>query len=129
MTKRFWLYLMALIIAAGLVAYWNWENAHLNTTVAAINARASKEAASNLTNFLAKQTSAGSLISLAKRLQSNDPNLVRPVVEKAYELAPTNPDAVWLVSAYRPELKAKALELNPLLDQKVNPDAPFGQLR
>ncbi len=129
MRNRFWLYLCAAIIALGLVAYWNWESADLQTRTNTTTAQALKTAQADLKNFLTKQTDGPKLISLAKRLNKNQPELVKPIIEKAYALAPTNPDVVLLASAYHPELKAKALELNPLLDQKIDPNSPYGQLR
>lgn len=128
-TNRLLLYVPAAIAVLGLVAFWNWSNNDLQAQANTVIAQGLKTAQTDLQKFLTKQTDGPKLIGLARRLNKNQPELVKPVVEKAYALAPTNPDAVLLASAYHPELKAKALQLNPLLDQTANPAAPYGQLR
>ncbi|HSX41789.1 MAG TPA: hypothetical protein VLE93_00390 [Candidatus Saccharimonadales bacterium] len=129
MRNRFWLYLPAAIVVLGLLAFWNWEKNDFQAQAAANTTKSLAATQADLKTFLATQTDGPRLISLAKRLNKIRPELVRPVVEKAYALAPTNPDAVYLASAYHSELKAKALQLNPLLDQKIDPTSPLGQLR
>lgn len=129
MGNRFWLYLPAAIVALGLVAFWNWERIDSQAQAAAATSQSLAFEQTDLKTFLAKQTDGPKLISLAKHVNSNQPELVEIIIEKAYALAPTNPDAVLLASAYHPELKAKALQLNPLLDQKIDLTAPLGSLR
>lgn len=129
MTSRFWFYLLFIIVIIGLVSYWDFSRQHLAQKAKAAEAAALTETANQLKGYLERQTDGLKLVGLAKRLNAIEPTLAKPVVQRAFELAPNNPDAVYLESAYRPELKAKALELNPFLDQKVDPQAPLGQLQ
>lgn len=129
MTSRFWLYSALVIVIIGSISFWVVAKNNLNHRATIAGETLIKNDQATLTLFLAKQTDAAKLIGLAKRVNNSEPALVQPIVERAYALGSTNPDAVWLASYYHPELKTKALQLNPLADQTINPAAPLGQLK
>lgn len=117
MTGRFWFYLPSLIIIAGLGSYLSWVKAHQNDQLAIINLAAAQERREGLDRFLSRQTDGRKLISLAKNLEKTEPELVEPIVLKAYELLPNSRDAALLASHYRTELKEKVKELDPLYEE------------
>lgn len=115
MNNRFWFYLGVVIILIGLVAWWALGTAHADNNATTSQNLALQTDRQQLQKYLATQKNAPKLIGLAKRLNKTEPALVQPVIERAYVLAPTNPDVVLLESYYHPELKTKAQELNPLI--------------
>ncbi len=117
MVSRFWFYLATAIILSGLGSYLSWVKTRQGSEIAAINQAAAAERSMAMESYLAKQTDGRKMISLAKNLQSTAPELVQPIVLKAYELLPNSRDAALLASYYRPELKEKVKELDPLYEE------------
>lgn len=114
MIGRFWFYLPSLIIIAGLGSYLSWVNSRQASELAAIELAATQERRESIDQFLTRQTDGRKLISLAKRFEKTEPELVEPIVLKAYELLPNSRDAALLASYYRPDLKHRVKELDPL---------------
>ncbi|MEX1123574.1 MAG: hypothetical protein WEC81_00095 [Patescibacteria group bacterium] len=117
MNTRFWLYLLAAIIISGLGSYLSWVKTSQAGELAAIERQAAETRLATMDSYLAKQTDGRKMISLAKKVEKSAPELVEPIVLKAYELLPNSRDAALLASHYRPELKDKVKELDPLYSQ------------
>lgn len=114
MHGRFWFYLPVTIIITGLVSYLVWNNLKINNDISLIEKQAQDSRLSSISSWLEKQTDGRKLITLAKTFQYNQPELVEPIILKAYELLPNNRDAAILASHYRPELKEEVKKLDPL---------------
>ena len=114
MHGRFWFYLPVVIIITGLFSYLAWNNSKIKSEISLIE-KQSQENRLNLINlWLDGQTDGRKLITLAKTFQLNQPELVEPVILKAYELLPNSRDAAILASYYQPELKEEVKKLDPL---------------
>lgn len=117
MIGRFWFYLPVLIIIAGLGSYLSWIHTRQDSELAAIELASDKQRQASMAVYLAAQTDGRKMISLAKTVEKTAPELVEPIVLKAYELLPNSRDAAILASHYRPELKEKVKELDPLYQE------------
>ncbi len=114
MSNRFWFYLGALVIAAGL---YSWRTAAINVInndVSRIDRAGQQERVANTARYVATQTDERKLISLAKRLKNSDNEILRIIIDRAYELNPGSRDITLLASTFHPELKDKVFELDPL---------------
>lgn len=114
MTERFWFYLGVLVIVAGL---YTWRVAtvnSLNNEIGRLEQAGQQERVQNMTRYVAVQTDERKLVSLAKRLINSDQELLKIIIDRAYELNPGSPTIALLASTFRPELKRRVLELDPL---------------
>ncbi len=114
MTGRFWFYLGALVIVAGL---YSWRTATVNAIrneVAKIDQAGQQERVGGMKRYVAKQTDERKLVGLAKRLKNSDNEILRIIIDKAYELNPGSRDITLLASSFHPELKDRVPELDPL---------------
>ncbi|OGD61758.1 hypothetical protein A3A71_00415 [Candidatus Berkelbacteria bacterium RIFCSPLOWO2_01_FULL_50_28] len=114
MSGRFWFYSGFLIVATGLLVW----NSALKSRIAAeevqITNASAQERIASLKEYATRQTNARKLVSLAKKLRFEDPAVLRPLIDRAYELNPNSRDITLLASYYRPELKERVKELDPL---------------
>lgn len=114
MRNRFWFYMPVIIIIVGLTSYLMWSNSSINSEISLIEKNSQDARLNSINSWLTKQTDGRKLITLAKTFQNNEPELVEPIILKAYELLPDNRDAAILASHYRPEIKEKIKTLDPL---------------
>lgn len=117
MHGRFWFYLPVVIIIAGLTSYLVWNNSRISSDIFIIEKQAQESRLSSINSWLDKQTDGRKLITLAKTFQHNQPELVEPVILKAYELLPDNRDVAILASHYKPELMEEVKNLDPLYNK------------
>lgn len=114
MKPRFWFYLAALIIIIGLLTgLLSIRNAGTNE-VARLDQIYLERQLQDLNSYLANQEDERKLISLAKKLHHADWRLLQPIIERAYEINPNSRDIALLASVFRPELKQRVRELDPL---------------
>lgn len=117
MTSRFWFYLGALVVAAGL---YSWRIATvnaINNEVGRIEQAGRLERIESVGRYVATQTDERKLVSLAKRLKNSDAETLRIIIDRAYALNPGSRDITLLASYYHPELKKRILELDPLYEE------------
>lgn len=113
-SSRFWFYLGALVVVAGL---YSWRTAtvnSINNEVGRIEQAASQERIGNMERYVATQTDERKLVSLAKKLSHSDKETLRIIIDRAYELNPGSRDITLLASEFHSELKGRVLELDPL---------------
>ena len=114
MHGRFWFYLPVAIIITGLFSYLTWNNSKIKSEISLIERISQENRLNSINAWLENQTDGRKLITLAKTFQHNQPELVEPVILKAYELLPNSRDAAILASYYKPELKEAVKKLDPL---------------
>ena len=114
MHGRFWFYLPVIIIITGLLSYLVWNNSNISNEISLIEKKAMESRLKSINSWLDNQTDGRKLITLAKTFQNSQPELVGPIVLKAYELLPDSRDAAILASHYKPELKEEVKKLDPL---------------
>lgn len=114
MNGRFWFYLPVIIIITGLISYLVWNNSKINNEISLIEKRSQENRLNMVNTWLGSQTDGRKLITLAKAFQNSEPELVEPIVLKAYELLPDSRDAAILASHYKPEIKEEIKKLDPL---------------
>lgn len=117
---RFCFYLGTVIILIGLVSWWAAARNQINQTAIQQLEVSRQEQKGSLKEYLGKQADSRKLVSLAKRLKYADPAVLRPIVERAYELNPNSRDIALLASFFKPELKDRVLELDPLYGRDKN---------
>jgi hypothetical protein len=117
MSSRFWFYLLVAIVISGLLSFLLWSQSRIASDQLKIEQDSLASARESMNSYLAKQTDGRKLVTLAKRVSDTRPELVEPIILKAYELLPNSRDVAILASAYRPELKEKIKELDPLYEQ------------
>jgi len=118
MSSRFWFYLLAAIIISALLSFLLWNKSRIASDQLRIEQESLSSARESMNSYLAKQTDGRKLVTLAKRISVSRPELVEPVILRAYELLPNSRDVAILASIYRPELKAKIKELDPLYSEQ-----------
>ena len=114
MHGRFWLYLAAVIILVAETTILYGSRARLEREAAALEATNWQITKTSLEDYLAGQTDARKMVSLAKRMSSQDPRLIELIIERAYLLNPNSRDIAVLLAAFRPEMKKRVIELDPL---------------
>ncbi len=114
MSKRFWFYSASLIVMAGLLVWLLALRNQLRNEQQRQQTLFAAEQQALLSNYLSSQDDERKLVTLAKTYAKTQPELVRPVIERAYELNPNSRDIVILASHYHPELKEKIKFLDPL---------------
>ncbi len=114
MSSRVWLYLTAVIIAGALVTRGALAVSAVNRESRSLEAKSLNEQREILDRYLAKQTDEHKLLRLAKQMQHRPSELLQMVAERAYEVNPNNRDIVVLNSFFKPELKPRIIELDPL---------------
>lgn len=117
MSGRLWFYLLAAIIISSLLSFLLWNKSRIASDQQKIEQESLTLARLSMDRYLSKQVDGRKLVTLAKRLSHSRPELVEPVVLKAYELLPNSRDVAILASVYRPELKEKIKELDPLYSE------------
>jgi len=114
MSKRFWFYLTAIVVIAGL---YTWRLAvvnGVNNQIGRIEAAGQAERVGNLHRWVDAQKDERKLISLAKKLRYLDNASLQVLIDRAYALNPNSRDITILASQFHPEFKSKILELDPL---------------
>ena len=114
MSSRFWFYLGSLVIVAGL---YSWRIASVNAIsneVSRIEQAGNQEQIKNITRYVAAQSDDKKLVSLAKRLKNGDKEILKIIIDRAYEINPGSRDITLLASSFHPELKDRVPELDPL---------------
>lgn len=114
MHGRFWAYLAAMIIIAALMVFFYGSRARLERETARVEAASFQAARTDLENYLARQTDGRKMVTLAKRLSHQDARLIEPIIARAYALNPNSRDIAILLAAFRPEMKKRVEELDPL---------------
>jgi hypothetical protein len=118
MSGRFWFYLLATIVVSALLSFLLWNKSRIASDQLKIEQESLSQARQSIDNYLAKQTDGRKLVTLAKRISVSRPELVEPVILKAHDLLPNSRDVAILASVYRPELKEKIKELDPLYSEQ-----------
>lgn len=116
MHGRFWFYLPVIIIITGLFSYLTWSNSKIKSEILLIEKQSQENRLNSINLWLNNQTDGRKLITLAKTFQLNQPELVEPVILKAYELLPDSRDVAILASHYQPEIKEEIRKLDPLYE-------------
>lgn len=114
MTRRTWFYLISLIIIVTLGLWYSIATHKIDAQVGRVQAAGLDDQTKSWDTYLAKQTDEHKLVRLLKKLTYADPKVLEMITLKAYELAPDNRDIVILASYFKPELKEKILQLDPL---------------
>jgi len=117
MSGRAWFYLLASIVISGLLSFLLWNQSRLAQEQSKIEQDSLSAARLSMEDYLAKQKDGRKLVTLARRVNHIRPELVEPIILRAYELLPNSRDVAILASTYRPELKEKVKELDPLYQQ------------
>lgn len=120
MSARVWLYLTAAVIAVALITRGTLVISAVNKEIAALEAESIANQKDSLAMYLAEQSDEHKLLRLAKQMKNSDPALLIMVADRAYEVNPKNRDIVVLASFFRPELKPKILEIDPLYSESNN---------
>lgn len=117
MTPRAWLYLGVAIMLVALLTWYEEEKSEIRRVSENQTAESREVVVSAFRSYLKDQKNERSLVTLAKRIRLIDAELTRLTVERAYEINPNSRDIVILMSNYRPELKKRILELDPLYQE------------
>ncbi len=114
MNRRFWLYVAATAFVSAQGVWVSVNNHHWRSVIAAIDSNSSRERTVSVEKFLSNQTDGHKLIGLAKRYLKTEPDLVRPVIEKAYQLDPNSRDIAIFASFYNKDAKERVKVIDPL---------------
>jgi len=85
---RFWFYLGALLIVAGLYSWRTTTVNAINNEVGRIDQAGQQERVKNISRYVATQTDERKLVSLAKKLKNTDRETLRIIIDRAYALNP-----------------------------------------
>ncbi len=114
MGARFWFYLGAVIVIAGL-ATWQVSNARrLEKELNRITNAALSDSQESLGLYLGRQNDSRKLVSLATTYAKTQPDLVKPVVLRAFELNPDSRDIALMAAPYSSAAKERVKFLDPL---------------
>lgn len=116
MSNRFWFYLATVIVVAALVTTHLANLRRLENRLATIEKTRLEASASSLNEYLAQQTDSRKLVALALIYQKTQPELVRPVALRAFELNKNSRDIALLATPYSKEAKERIQFLDPLYD-------------
>lgn len=116
MHNRFWFYLASIITIAALGGVYLMNKRQLDNELQQLTSVAVEADHQQLAAYLDRQTDAFKLVGLAKLYAKNRPDLVRPVVERAYALNPNSRDIAILASPYLPAAKERVKFLDPLFE-------------
>lgn len=119
MSSRFWFYLGAVIVIAGLGTTHLANTRKLANELAALETHSLTENQEALTHYLEKQTDSRKLVSLALLYQKTRPELVRPVALRAFELNKDSRDIAVLAAPYSQEARERIRFLDPLYKESV----------
>ncbi|QQG49737.1 MAG: hypothetical protein HZB70_02980 [Candidatus Berkelbacteria bacterium] len=117
MTARFWFYLAAVIIIAGLGSWGLFNSRRLSNEIGRLEAEAIATDQATLTDYLERQDDAFKLVGLAKLYGKTHPELVKAVVLRAFELNKDSRDIAVLASPYSLEAEERLKVLDPLYKQ------------
>jgi hypothetical protein len=118
MSGRFWFYLGAVIIIAGLATTYLANNRRLANRQAQIETAGLEESQKALDLYLKKQTDSRKLVRLALLYSKTRIELVKPVALRAYELNQNNRDIALLAAPYSDAAKERVKFLDPLFDSE-----------
>jgi len=116
MTKRFWFYLAVLIIVAGLGGWLVASNRQIENERVRLERESQQIRQAALDRYLQQQTDGRKLVRLAQLFNETQPDFVKPVVLRAYELDPNSRDIVLLASHYLPAAKERLRFVDPLFE-------------
>ncbi len=116
MSGRFWFYLGAVIIIAGLGTTQLANARRSENELAKIEVDGLTESEAALDLYLAKQTDSRKLVSLVLLYNKTRPELVRRVALRAFELNKDSRDIALLAAPYSEEAKERVHFLDPLYD-------------
>lgn len=114
MSGRFWFYLGSAIVIAGLFSWYVSNQNSITLQMTRLEEQGRSVRLENLDGYLAKETDERKLVSLAKLLRHEEPLVLKPIIERAYELNPNSRDIALLASEFHPELNEKIKTLDPL---------------
>jgi|GEM_PF-1307196 len=117
MPKRRWFYLVSAAIVLIEIGALIGISRFSQDKESAIDRQGVLEQVENLKSYLAAESDERKLVSLAKKLRHAPEEILEPIVLRAYELNPNSRDIAVLASHFRPELKERVKELDPLYDR------------
>lgn len=117
MTPRALFWIGALIAFSAIVSLYSAERAKISRELLQQQEQFQQAQVESMKIFLQKQKDGKKLIRLAKRLPSENAELIKLVVLRAYELEPNSRDIAVLASAYDPGAKARVKEIDPLYSE------------
>jgi hypothetical protein len=114
MTARALIWLGALIIFSSVLSLASAEKAKILRESHKEQEAFQRAQIDGMKSYLQKQKDARKLISLAKRLPSENAELIKLIILKAYELEPNRRDIAILASYYQAEAKNRVKKIDPL---------------
>lgn len=121
MGGRFWFYLGAVIIIAGLGTTQLANARRLENELAKIEADGLSASQKTLETYLEKQTDSRKLVGLALLYDKTRPELIRSIALRAFELNKDSRDIALLAAPYSEEAKERVHFLDPLYDADSSP--------
>ncbi len=119
MSGRFWFYLGALIIIAGLGTTYTANARRFENDQRRLEAAAADADRGRLEEYLKKQTDSYKLVRLALTYQITRPELVEPTALRAFELNQNSRDIAILAAPFSQKAKERILFLDPLYQQAL----------
>ena len=117
MSSRFWFYLAAVIVIAGLATTYVANNRRLANEQTRIETEGLATSAAALDSYLAKQTDSRKLVGLAVIYSKTRAELVGPVALRAFELNKKSRDIALLAAPYSEVAKERVKFLDPLYSE------------
>lgn len=117
MTPRALFWIGALIAFSAIVSLYSAERAKISRELLQQQEQFQQAQVESMRIFLQQQKDGKKLIGLAKRLPSENAELIKLVVLRAYELEPNSRDIALLASAYSDEAKKRVKEIDPLYSE------------
>lgn len=117
MTVRFWFYLAAVIIIAGLGSWGLFNSRRLSNEIGRLEAEAIAVDQATLSDYLERQNDSFKLVGLAKLYGKTHPELIKPVALRAFELNDNSRDIAILASPYSEEAQKRLKIIDPLYDR------------
>jgi hypothetical protein len=114
MSGRFWFYLAAVIIVAGIGTANLASTRRLENELIRQDKAALATSQEELDLYLTKQSDSRKLVALALLYEKTRPELVRPVALRAFELNKDSRDIAVLAAPYSEEAKERVHFLDPL---------------
>jgi hypothetical protein len=114
LNARGWYYLTSIVAVGCLCLWYAVSSSRISSQIDSAEAAGIENQTVSWQSYLSKQTDEHKLVRLLKRVSGADAKALELITLKAYELAPNNRDIVVLASYFRPELKEKVLQLDPL---------------
>ena len=119
MSGRFWFYLGAVIVIAGLGTTYLANARRLENQLTKIDDQGLADSRTALEKYLAGQKDSRKLVSLAILYNKTRPELVGPVALRAFALNKDSRDIAILAAPYSEEAQERIRFLDPLYDETV----------